>query len=268
MGSRGMRVMVVAAGFAAASSFSAAADPCTDMTGAQIFHAVAVRDGTSIATSEGAGIALAGIVAAAELDGDAEAAKRAAQALDRLVTGRQILVRAGAERPDRYGRIVGQVAVMGSGSPLWVQGAMLEAGEARVSAVSSGSCTAALLRAEAAARTAGKGTWSDPRFAVHGAGDLERLTAAEGRFMVVEGLVRRTGESGGRIYLDFGQRFNEDFSVIVPRDAHKAFTNAGIDLRSLEGARVRVRGVVIVRGGPAIELRDPAAIERLKAGGA
>jgi endonuclease YncB( thermonuclease family) len=242
---------------------------CADARDARAYRVLSARDGTSIATAEGAVILLAGIVSAGELDGDARAASRATEELNRLAAGKNISV-IGRTREDRYGRISGQAVIVdGEAKPIWLQAAMVAAGEARVAPqMDSGGCAALLLSAERDARASGQGAWSDPRFAIHGPDELERLTAAEGRFMLVEGVVRRVGESGGRIYLDFGRRFNEDFSVIVPRDAHKAFTNAGIDLRSLEGARVRVRGVVSKRGGPAIELRDPAALERLKAGGA
>jgi micrococcal nuclease len=272
MGSRSARVMTLVAwlvpGTVVAGPLPDAAS-CSDMSAAKTYRAVSVRDGTGILTSEGVVVVLAGIAAAGALDGDAQAASRATRTLERIVTGKNISV-SGNSGEDRYGRRRGQVvAVDADGNAIWLQAAMVAAGEARVAPqMDSGGCTGTLLRVEHEARLTGQGAWSDPRFAIHGPDELERLTAAAGRFMLVEGVVRRIGESDGRIYLDFGRRFNEDFSVIIPRDAHKAFTSTGIDLRALEGARVRVRGIVTLRGGPAIELREPAAMEWLKADGA
>lgn len=261
--------MAMAAGFAVIGADPAAAmsDACTSSGPAHRYHAISGRDGGSILTKEGPVIVLAGIVAAGELDGDPQASARAAEMLDRLVSGRTISVQGDVR--DRYGRFSGQVFVMQDTGSVWIQAAMVAAGEVRVAPqMDVSGCTAVLLQMESEARASGHGVWSDSRFAVRGSSDLQQLTEAEGRFMVVEGVVRRIGESAGRIYLDFGRRFNEDFSVIIPPDAHKAFTSAGIDLRSLEGTRVRVRDIVSLRGGPAIELRDPAALESLRAGGA
>ncbi len=268
MGWRKAGVTVVLAGCVSAAwpALTATAEPkqCAGASPVETFRAVSAPDGTMIVTQEGEVIRLAGIVAPGELDKDVDAAGRATKALHGLVAGKTISVRAKAGR-DRFGRIAGQVE-LADGSQ-WVQAALVAAGVARVAPqIEGGSCVTALLAVEQQARLKGSGLWSDPRFAVHGPEDLAELSAAEGRFMLVEGVVRRVGESGGRVYLDFGRRFNEDFSVIVPRDAHKAFTSAGIDLRSLGGVRLRVRGVVSMRGGPAIELREPSAMELVKDG--
>lgn len=266
-----MRALMLIAWLASGAAFAAPlpeVSACAKEPAAQTYRALSARDGTSIATAEGIIVTLAGIVAAGDLDGDPQAVSRAAETLHRLVAGKNISVIGSGF--DRYGRTTGQVVVRDSGEKaVWLQAAMVAGGEARVAPQTAGhGCASVLLRAEGEARAAGHGAWSSPRFAIHGPDEVQRLTAAEGRFMLVEGVIRRVGESGGRIYLDFGSRFNEDFSVIVPRDAHKAFTSSGIDLRILEGARVRVRGIVTLRGGPAIELRDPAALEWLKADGA
>jgi hypothetical protein len=75
--------------------------------------------------------------------------------------------------------------------------------------------------------------------------------------------VQRVGESGGRTFLDFGRRYTQDFTIVVPRASQSAFQAAGIDLKAMRGKRVRVRGVLYSFGGPAIEARLPAALEVL-----
>jgi hypothetical protein len=109
--------------------------------------------------------------------------------------------------------------------------------------------------------------WREARFAVEQAENIEALTTAMGRFTIVEGLVRRVGETSSRTYLDFGRRYNQDFSIMIPRSARAGFAAAGIDLKSLRGKQVRVRGVLFSSGGPAIEIRNPASLEIVAGGG-
>ncbi len=252
---------------AALPSAAAAVEALPSCVSAQFrsFEAASVRDGSTIVTKEGTLVRLAGVVVPGLLDADDAAAERARAALLARVQGEQIFVRGGGT--DRYGSIIGEVTA----GNVWLQAEQVRAGHARVASGSgqtASGCRAELLKLEQEARLAGAGNWSNPRFSIHGPNDMAELNAAEGRFMLVEGFVRRVGESGRRIYLDFGTRFTEDFSVIVPPDANKAFTRAGIDLRSLAGVRLRVRGIVSIQGGPAIVVRDPSAVEILKADGA
>lgn len=220
---------------------------------------LAARDGMTLRLKEGGEIRLAGIVTPTEHDGGVDAAQRAAAILDRLLAGKRIIVHAAPE-PDRYSRLVAQVVADGA----WVQAALLRAGMARVMpADHAADCTAALLDAEQHARKMRAGFWDSELFAIERASAVSDLTAAAGRFMLVEANVRRVGESGGRLYLDFGRRFTEDFTIVIPRAAQPAFAAAGMDLRGLAGKRVRARGVLFFWGGPAMELHNPAALELL-----
>lgn len=124
-------------------------------------------------------------------------------------------------------------------------------------------CAELLMGVERSARASQKGLWSEPRFSVVKAEDLAALNAAMGRFSVVEGSVTRVGETADRTYLVFGRRYTEDFTIVIPRQARAAFASAGIDLKSLRGKQVRVRGVLFSSGGPAIEIRKPPSLEIL-----
>ena len=68
-------------------------------------------------------------------------------------------------------------------------------------------------------------------------------------------------ESGGTIYVNFGRRWTEDFTVTVLRRHERTFGAAGLDLKALAGRQVRVRGFVEERGGPWIEVTRPEQIE-------
>jgi micrococcal nuclease len=70
------------------------------------------------------------------------------------------------------------------------------------------------------------------------------------------------GNRRTRTYLNFGGRWTEDVTVeIEARDRERFGGEAG--LAALSGWRVRVRGYVEERRGPAIILRSPLQIEKL-----
>jgi hypothetical protein len=87
------------------------------------------------------------------------------------------------------------------------------------------------------------------------------LEAERGRFVLVEGKVLSVRESGATVYMNFGRRWTRDFSVTVLRRQQKAFAAAGVELKKLEGHRVRVRGWIERRGGPIIAAAAPEQIE-------
>jgi len=229
-------------------------------------EAAAARDGVTIRLKDGREVRLAGVVAANEIDGDA-VALNAAEKLNALVAGKSLALYGRKNLSDRYGRLVAQVAFGADGAD-WLQADLVSEGWLRVAPETSElSCAKPLLGFEAKARAGRKGLWQDARFAVERADNIEKLTASMGRFAVVEGVIRRVGETSGHTYLDFGRRYNEDFSIMIPRSARAGFAAAGIDLKSLRGKQVRARGVLFSSGGPAIEIRKPASLEVLAGSG-
>jgi endonuclease YncB( thermonuclease family) len=227
-------------------------------------EAVAARDGATLRLADGRELRLAGVVAANALDGDAAAAARATDALNEMAAGKSLTLHGRNDVRDRYGRLIAQAAVAGS-EPHWLQADLVAAGWLRAAPEASElPCAASLLEVEAQARNGQKGLWQEANFAVMAADDLAGLNAAAGRFAVVEGVVHHIGETASRTYLDFGQRYRKDFTIVIPRAARRGFAAAGIELKSLRGRKVRVRGVLFSSGGPAIEIRRPASLELLK----
>jgi hypothetical protein len=82
-------------------------------------------------------------------------------------------------------------------------------------------------------------------------------------FTLVEGSVRRVAERGQRIYLNFGNDWRWDFTIIVPPAMTRTSGADLARLRSLTGSRVRVRGWIERRNGPAIEISNLREIEVL-----
>lgn len=228
----------------------------------------AVQDGATLRLADGAVVRLAGVVAASELDRDSRAVARSRAALQALVAGKRVILYGGeAEHFNRYGMLIAQVVVAGE-ERQWLQARLVADGMLRV-APEAGEvpCAASLLDIERRARAEKRGIWREPGFAVEQAGNIKALTTAAGRFMLVEGTIRRIGKTSSRTYLDFGRYYTKDFSIVIPRASRAAFAAAGIDLPDLQGSYVRVRGVIVSSGGPAIAIRSPASLEVLAENG-
>jgi endonuclease YncB( thermonuclease family) len=210
-------------------------------------------DGRTVQTNDGKEVRLAGLASPPD---------RGRTALQALVSGRTVTLHRLGEQTDRYGRTVAMVTLDGALPEQSVQTALLEQGSARVSAkIGDSACAAALWAAEQKARNAGLGLWADPHYVIRRAEDPAGILAVRGEFAVVEGKVLSVRESGGTIYVNFGRRFAEDFTVTVPRRLDRKFSAAGMTLKKLTGQHVRVRGTIEERGGPWIEAAHPEQIE-------
>jgi endonuclease YncB( thermonuclease family) len=237
-----------------------------------------VIDGRTFVLTDGREVRLPGIevppppgpaapapINAAVTPGAAESASdpgsAAAVALQALLGGRDILLKHSKFVTDRYGRILADAATAGTESPSAIK-SLLAQGLARLAAhAGEPACIAELRAAEHAARIAKLGLWGDPRYFAKAADDPAGVLAERGRFTLVEGKVVSVRESGGTIYVNFGQRWSEDFTVTILKRNERQFTGAGLAVRSLAGRRVLVRGWIEQRGGPWIEAREPQQIE-------
>jgi endonuclease YncB( thermonuclease family) len=209
-----------------------------------------VRDGRTLLLADGRELRLAGV----EVTEDSRAA------LQRLVNGRGIRVEQLGTDRDRYGRLVAFVYTDDTGQS--VQQVMVAQGQARVSArIGNKACADVLLGAERTARAVHRGIWADPNFAPLRSENITRIGAARGQFALVEGKVLSVRESGATIYLNFGRRRTQDFTVTILKRHRREFSAAGIDPKLLEGRPIRVRGWVEQRNGPVIEADAPEQIE-------
>jgi endonuclease YncB( thermonuclease family) len=209
-----------------------------------------VRDGHTLMLADGRELRLAGI----EIFGAGTAGLQA------LADGQTLRLESAGAGTDRYGRLVAFAYLPDAARS--VQEALLEQGHALVSArIGEKACAEVLLTAERAARTARRGQWADPNFAPLSSENLSGLDAARGHFALVEGKVLSVRESGATIYMNFGRRWTRDFTVTLLKRQQRTFAAAGLDVKQLEGRRVRVRGWIERRGGPIIEAAAPEQIE-------
>jgi endonuclease YncB( thermonuclease family) len=195
-------------------------------------------------------------------------------ALDALIGGDEVVLRQAEtgndQSPDhnldRYGRIVAYAYAVRDGAELFAQGELIASGFARVAdRIDGKACAAELLEDENTARAAKLGLWGDPYYDVLNADNPVDVLAQQGRFALVEGQVVSVRESGTTTYVNFGRRWSESFSVTISKRNERNFAAAGLDLKSLTGRRVRVRGWIEARGAggnvPWIEAARPEQIE-------
>ena len=225
-------------------------------------HVAEILDARTFRLQDGREIRLAGIE---PVTSQKTAANRSA-ALSAILTGRDVIVRADDDTPDRYGREAALVFLTSSEitpAEKLVQAELLMQGEALVSAsVTDKECASVLMEAEAAARQAKRGIWADPTVIknTESPGDI---LAGIGRFMLVEGNVLSVRQAGATTYLNFGRNWTRDFAVTIPRQALGNLSAAGLVPKSLENKRIRVRGFVEAHTGPRIEVLRAGQIELL-----
>jgi micrococcal nuclease len=264
--------VLVAAASLSSAVLSASAFAC-DLPPGQKGTVAEVRDGETLALSDGTLVRLINAKApvapvAARGNRPWPLVAEAKQVLTALASGAEVELRYGGAKADRHGRALAQVYVVKGGERLWLQGELVAKGLARVySFPDNHACVDDLLAREAEARAKGAGLWGVWAYRVLDAGNVERLGRLTRSYQLVEGVVAEVGESGGRLYLNFDKDWRKDFTILMERKDGEAFKAAGIDPKALAGKKLRVRGWVEWRNGPMIHATHAEQIELLPDGG-
>jgi endonuclease YncB( thermonuclease family) len=262
--------------FAGASEATAETPACEGLEAGPSLSVARVLDGETLLLHDGTELRLVGALAPRASDAGAvpqvwpsEIAARAE--LEALVIGKTVEITFGGERQDRYGRHLGHAFIASEGGEkVWVQGQMLRLGLARAyTSPLNRKCAAALLAAEATARDAGLGLWSEAAYRVRSADEPNALVPLRGTFQVVEGRIRKATRTRSALRLEFGEadrRFGLGVYVPAARGGASAIVGGGQlpDAAKLENQRIRVRGWVEERGtGPSIDLTYGGDLELL-----
>jgi micrococcal nuclease len=253
----------------ALTAFDAHAQALRDCGGRSEAPAEVARviDGRSFLLADGREVRLAAIETPLAVPGDedearVQAALAAKTALETLLLDREVHLFASSSGPDRYGRLVAYAFIRTPSGETLVQHELVAAGHALVSpTASAATCRIYLRNAERDARNGGLGLWGDPYYAVKAAADPADVLVEQGRFTLVQGKVLSVRESGGIVYVNFGQRWSEQFTVTILKRNERIFAGAGLTPKALAGRSIEVRGWVEERGGPAIEVSRPEQIE-------
>ena len=257
------------AALAALSSVSAAALACESLRMEPGGIVTSVTDGDTVILDDGRVVRMIG-TQAPKLPLDRPnyptwpLAPEAKVALEALALNKPVRLGFGGEEVDRYGRILAHVFVTLPEGEIWAQQAMVAKGLARVySFPDNRACLDLLFAAEGRARLGGLGIWSDPYYSIRAADVPGELLARAGHYELVEGRVMLAEQRSGRVYLNFGRFWKEDFTAVIEAPALRLFAAAEIDPLKLENALLRIRGWVDDRDGPRIEITHPEQIEVL-----
>ncbi|MBI1265684.1 MAG: hypothetical protein GC187_13245 [Alphaproteobacteria bacterium] len=228
-------------------------------------HAFTVPGGTGAGTR----VILAG-VATPRAEAAPEAAALARAHLDALLgeagTGLSIVPAAQGDSLDRFGRVQARAVFTRGEQELDVGADLIGHGWGVVWPRDGFDLPLEeFLAREAQAREGGLGAWGLGVFAIRDP-DPDRLAQHFDSAQIVEGRVVSTGEArNGRVFLNFGADWRTDFTASASRDVRNRFEAAGVQLETLEGAQVRVRGWLQDENGPMIFLTHPAQLEILDA---
>lgn len=220
-----------------------------------------VIDGDTVHLADGRSVRLVGIQAPELNPGQADVppepyARRSRRALAELAAGERVRLGYGGRRRDRYGRYL---AHLYRADGTWLQGALVRDGAARVYSFADNTALVdRLLRLEGEARRAERGLWALPRYRVRSRAGAHE---AVGSWQIVEARVRRGEVVDGRVYLNFGQDWRNDFTVTIPPERRERLAGAGLTAQRLEDRRIRVRGWIDSYNGPQIEVTHPQQIE-------
>ena len=240
------------------------ASPCLADCGrpAGRVQVVSVDERLDIELSDGRMVRLGGLDAPNADHGAPETANSARAFLGERLVGREVDVMQLAGGTDRWGRTVADLVVVDprDGSAGSTAAALLTAGYARVRPeFETRGCAAERLAIEDEARQREAGIWRDPQFAVIQSSNSAELRRRNGKFVVVEGMVRRVGFARSRIYLELVPR--DGPTIVVARKLETALAREGRPVGALVGKMIRARGALDDRFGPRIEVADPAMIE-------
>jgi endonuclease YncB( thermonuclease family) len=249
--------VVAAAGLIAASASAQECAPEPQGDG----RVIAVVDARTIRLADGRIVRLAGLSPMRPVH-----EPQARSALAALAVGRQVSLNAAEDILDRYGRQEAFVFVEGAAQPL--QADLTEAGYGlRAHGLQDQGCRDLLAAAEDRAAAGRRGLWNAPLLMKNFVRP-EDISREIGHFVVVEAALQSVRQTSAVTYLNFGRRRGEGLTATVSARALPTFERADKRPGGFEGRRVRVRGYLLDRGGPRIELLSPDQIEVVVGGAA
>ncbi len=158
----------------------------------------------------------------------------------------------GGRDMDRYGRSLAHL-FLDDGT--WVQGEMLRRGMARVySFADNRSVVSEMLAAESEAFVADRGIWNLEYYKIRSQEISGRFTNS---FQLISGKVKEVATVRNNTYLNFGDDYREDFTIVVPSRVKRMFDQMDINLSDLENKNIIVRGWLKYYNGPSIDLTHP-----------
>ncbi|MFH1519555.1 MAG: thermonuclease family protein [Candidatus Omnitrophota bacterium] len=172
----------------------------------------------------------------------------------KLVEGKNIRIEFDIEKTDRYGRLLGYCFV----DDIFVNAKLIEEGYAVLYTWPPNLKYVDLfVESQDKARRLGKGLWSSFLTIDH-----TQANQYIGQIRRIEGRVVSTYKSAKCVYLNFGQNYKNDFTVVIFNNVLQAFSQKGIDPMSFYNQkRIGVIGRIREYNGPEVIVNGPDEIE-------
>lgn len=169
-----------------------------------------------------------------------------------------ILFQTRAQTRGRMNRMDQHLAhIVRASDGVWMNGEMLQLGLARViPSESNPELMREMYQKENIAIREKFGLWGV--FPVLSPAQAEQ---AIGDFAIVEGVIQKSALIKNQTYLNFGDDWKTDFTVMITPDIRKKLLRTGINTQTLTGRSVRVRGEVRAYNGTFLELSTPDSLE-------
>ncbi len=167
-----------------------------------------------------------------------------------LVEGKTVEIEFDVEKKDRYGRLLGYCFVDG----IFVNAKLIEEGYAVLYTYPPNvKYTGLFVELQKEARAAQKGLWQS--YKIISAGEAVEYI---GEIGTVRGKVLNTYQSAKCVFLNFGDDWQSDFTVVIFNNCLDGFRKQGIDPVSFyRGKRVEVTGRIREYNGPEIIVNSP-----------
>lgn len=216
-----------------------------------------VIDPLTFLAEDGALYQLAGL----DIPADDDAIQTATKAVTELMDGKELKILVTKDqtrgRVTRTGHKLIHALLLKD--DVWIQGRLVDEGLARVRTTAANPELAAdLLAREQQAREDKKGIWDKSANSIL---SPDQAAPEINSFRIVEGKIVSVSTRDAEIFINFGNDWKKDFTIGVPVSLRRAFSKRFINLMTLSGKTVRVRGWLEDRNGPFITLDHPEQLE-------
>ena len=179
--------------------------------------------------------------------------------LESLILGKNIYLYKAQEKRDRYGRILGHVFLKDG---RWVQGEILKSGMAQVySFADNRLLVAEMLEEEHLAEKLKLGLWKNQFYKIK---DHKKAYKYIHNYEIIKGKVLHIGRFKKMYFINFGDHWDTDFTVVISGKATRLFKKKSIDIWEYRDKKIIVRGWLKEYKGPNMTISHPEQIEILK----
>lgn len=178
--------------------------------------------------------------------------------LNRHLQGKRAKLSPLAPLPDRYGRVIARLTFMQGEQTRWIEQDLIKAGLA-LAALTPGetACFPALLASESQARRDHEGYWGVDGSLRFAASNRDAIEAAVGRFIVIEGKIIRVSVRDYAIFLDFGEDWKRDVTIMLRKAERNRVEAALGPMKDVMGRTVQVRGIIAPGASLRLRLTSP-----------